>query len=168
MGIILASSSPRRRELMALITPDYTVRTSDVDERAIRAETPALLAQKLAAAKCRAVAESCPEDVVIGCDTVVDVDGAVFGKPCGPGRRAAHDTRSGGQGPPGAHRRVHCRTGTGAVLRRNHKSGVRRAFGRGDRGVHCDRRPLRQGRGLRRAERRGQICGRVSRAAISM
>ena len=81
MGIILASSSPRRRELMALITPDYTVRTSDVDERAIRAETPALLAQKLAAAKCRAVAESCPEDVVIGCDTVVDVDGAVFGKP---------------------------------------------------------------------------------------
>ena len=54
MGIILASSSPRRRELMALITPDYTVRTSDVDERAIRAETPALLAQKLAAAKCRA------------------------------------------------------------------------------------------------------------------
>ena len=72
MGIILASSSPRRRELMALITPDYTVRTSDVDERAIRAETPALLAQKLAVAKCRAVAESCPEDVVIGCDTVVD------------------------------------------------------------------------------------------------
>ena len=66
---------------MALITPDYTVRTSDVDERAIRAETPALLAQKLAAAKCRAVAESCPEDVGIGCDTVVDVDGAVFGKP---------------------------------------------------------------------------------------
>ena len=78
MGIILASSSPRRRELMALITPDYTVRTSDVDERAIRAETPALLAQKLAAAKCRAVAESCPEDVVIGCDTVVDVDGGLW------------------------------------------------------------------------------------------
>lgn len=83
MGIILASSSPRRRELMALITPDYTVRTSDVDERAIRAETPALLAQKLAVAKCRAVAESCPEDVVIGCDTVVDVNGEVFGKPHG-------------------------------------------------------------------------------------
>ena len=58
MGIILASSSPRRRELMALITRDYTVRSSDVDERAIRAETPALLAQKLAVAKCRAVAES--------------------------------------------------------------------------------------------------------------
>ena len=84
MGIILASSSPRRRELMALITPDYTVRTSDVDERAIRAETPALLAQKLAVAKCRAVAESCPEDVVIGCDTVVDVKGEVFGKPHSP------------------------------------------------------------------------------------
>ena len=75
------SVPPHTLKNMALITPDYTVRTSDVDERAIRAETPALLAQKLAAAKCRAVAESCPEDVVIGCDTVVDVDGAVFGKP---------------------------------------------------------------------------------------
>lgn len=81
MAIILASASPRRRELMALITPEYTVRTSDVDERAITAATPVLLAQELARAKCEAVAQACPDDIVIGCDTVVDVDGAVYGKP---------------------------------------------------------------------------------------
>ena len=54
MDIILASASPRRRELMARITPDFTVCAADVDERAITAETPALLARRLAEAKCRA------------------------------------------------------------------------------------------------------------------
>ena len=81
MGIILASSSPRRRELMALITPDYTVRTSDVDERAIRAETPALLAQKLAVAKCRAVHV---HHRIAADDHILRAalrHGAVFGKP---------------------------------------------------------------------------------------
>lgn len=81
MAIILASGSPRRRELMALITPHYTVCTSEVDEEAITAETPALLVEKLARAKCLAVAKDHPQDVVIGCDTVVDCDGEVFGKP---------------------------------------------------------------------------------------
>ena len=47
MALILASGSPRRRELMALITPDYTVITSDVDEGKIAADTPAHLAQSL-------------------------------------------------------------------------------------------------------------------------
>ncbi len=81
MSLILASGSPRRRELMALITPDYTVCTSDVDESQISAATPALTAQALAEAKCRAVAKDHPEDVVIGCDTVVDFAGEIFGKP---------------------------------------------------------------------------------------
>lgn len=81
MNIVLASSSPRRRELMARITPHFTVCAADVDERAVTAPTPALLAQKLAEAKCRAVLPQHAQDVVIGCDTVVDVDGAVLGKP---------------------------------------------------------------------------------------
>ncbi len=83
MDIILASASPRRRELMARITPDFTVCAADVDERAITAETPALLARRLAEAKCRAVARERARCAVIGCDTVVDVDGTVFGKPAG-------------------------------------------------------------------------------------
>ena len=40
MALILASGSPRRRELMSLITPDYTVITSDVDETKIAADSP--------------------------------------------------------------------------------------------------------------------------------
>ena len=83
MSLILASSSPRRRELMALITPNYTVAPSDVDESRITAATPAQLAQALAEAKALAVAQQHPDDTVIGCDTVVDCDGAVFGKPSG-------------------------------------------------------------------------------------
>ena len=81
MALILASASPRRRELMGLITPEFIVETSDVDESGITAATPALLAQELATAKCRAVAAHHPREVVIGCDTVVDLDGAVLGKP---------------------------------------------------------------------------------------
>lgn len=83
MSLILASGSPRRRELMALITPNYTVAPSDVDESRITAATPAQLAQALAEAKALAVAQQHPADTVIGCDTVVDCDGAVFGKPSG-------------------------------------------------------------------------------------
>lgn len=85
MNIILASSSPRRRELMAHITPDFAVCVADVDEAAVVRTTPfggpSLLAQRLAEAKCRAVACAHPEAAVIGCDTVVDVDGVIFGKP---------------------------------------------------------------------------------------
>ena len=83
MSLILASGSPRRRELMALITPNYTVAPSDVDESRITAAMPAQLAQALAEAKALAVAQQHPDDTVIGCDTVVDCDGAVFGKPSG-------------------------------------------------------------------------------------
>ena len=81
MALILASGSPRRRELLALITPDYQVRPSTVDESRITAPTPALLARELAAAKARDVAAACPDDIVLGSDTVVDCDGQVFGKP---------------------------------------------------------------------------------------
>ena len=81
MSLILASGSPRRRELMALITQDYTVITSDVDESEITADTPAHLAQSLATAKAEAVAAAHPADTVCGFDTVVECDGAVFGKP---------------------------------------------------------------------------------------
>ena len=79
MALILASGSPRRRELMSLITPDYTVITSDVDETKIAADSPAHLAKALATAKARAVAEEHPDDIVCGFDTVVECEGEVFG-----------------------------------------------------------------------------------------
>ena len=79
--LILASGSPRRKELLALVTPDFTVKVSDVDESAITGPTPAELAKALARAKCLAVAETEPEAFVLGSDTVVEFEGEVFGKP---------------------------------------------------------------------------------------
>lgn len=79
--LILASGSPRRKELLALVTPDFTVKVSDMDESAITAPTPAGLAKALARAKCLAVAETEPEALVLGSDTVVEFEGEVFGKP---------------------------------------------------------------------------------------
>ncbi len=81
MALILASASPRRRELLALIDPHFTVITADVDESGFACAEPRDLVGQLAAAKCLAVAQTHPGDCVIGCDTVVDVDGTVLGKP---------------------------------------------------------------------------------------
>lgn len=79
--LILASGSPRRRELLSLYTTDFTVCASDFDESAVTADTPTELVEMLAQGKCRAVSAQHPGAVVIGCDTVVDVKGEVFGKP---------------------------------------------------------------------------------------
>lgn len=81
MNLILASGSPRRRELLSLYTTDFTVCASDFDESAVSAATPAQLVEQLARGKCLSVAAAHPGAVVIGCDTVVDVKGEVFGKP---------------------------------------------------------------------------------------
>ncbi len=80
--LILASGSPRRRELLSLYTTDFTVCVSDFDESAVTAPTPAQLVEQLAiGASALQWQRQHPDAVVIGCDTVVDVDGAVFGKP---------------------------------------------------------------------------------------
>lgn len=81
MEIILASGSPRRRELMALITPDCRVVPGTVDESRITAPSPQALVGALAAAKCAEVSLHYPQAAVIGADTVVDCGGEVFGKP---------------------------------------------------------------------------------------
>ena len=74
MELILASGSPRRRELLSLYTTDFTVCVSDFDESTVTADTPAHLVEQLARGKCLAVAKDHPDAVVIGCDTVVDVN----------------------------------------------------------------------------------------------
>ena len=81
MNLILASGSPRRKELLSLYTTDFTICVSDFDESGVTAPTPAQLVEKLARGKCLAVAKDHPGAVVLGCDTVVDVGGEVFGKP---------------------------------------------------------------------------------------
>jgi septum formation protein len=77
--VVLASASPRRRELLSLIGLRHEVRPADVDEALVVGETPRAYAERLARAKAEAVAA--PGAVVIGSDTIVVVDGLVLGKP---------------------------------------------------------------------------------------
>lgn len=79
--LVLASKSPRRRQLMKLVAPGFVVDEAGVDESGFAAETPRQLAAVLAGAKARAVFARRPQDVVIGCDTVVEAAGQVLGKP---------------------------------------------------------------------------------------
>lgn len=79
--LILASGSPRRRELLSLITDEFEVLVSGCDEfvpEGTPAEkVPAILAEQ----KALAVAKLRPEDTVIGSDTVVVLNNEIFGKP---------------------------------------------------------------------------------------
>ena len=81
MNVVLASASPRRRELLQTAGVDFTVKVSDADEH-IEPDTPPHEAVvSLARQKAQAVAKACPNDLVIGADTVVVYDGAILGKP---------------------------------------------------------------------------------------
>ncbi|MBR3393860.1 MAG: septum formation protein Maf [Firmicutes bacterium] len=83
-NLILASASPRRRELLHLITPSYDLASSSAEEQIhISKETPVRkVPLLLAAAKARDVAEKNPGKIVIGADTVViDPEGEILGKP---------------------------------------------------------------------------------------
>ena len=84
MKLILASGSPRRRELMEMLCPDKLEIVPAVGEEAADpALPPDALVKALSRAKAAEVAARCagPDDVVIGADTVVALDGAVLGKP---------------------------------------------------------------------------------------
>jgi len=80
--IVLASASPRRRELLALAGVPHRVQPSAIDERRAPGETPAGFAERAAQDKARAVAQGCPAGTwVLGADTVVVADDEVLGKP---------------------------------------------------------------------------------------
>jgi len=81
MDIVLASASPRRRELMARVAPEFRVFPTDVDESAIEEKDPLRFAVAAAVLKARRAAEVFPEAVVIGADTVVALGLRVLGKP---------------------------------------------------------------------------------------
>ena len=77
--IILASNSPRRRELLAHITRDFTVQGTDVDESLPAGIAPAAAVEQLSLRK--ALPLNNGAQIVIGADTVVAVDGIILGKP---------------------------------------------------------------------------------------
>lgn len=79
--LILGSTSPYRRELLARLRLPFEVASPEVDETPQPGEAPADLARRLALAKARAVAARFPAAVVIGSDQVADLDGEPLGKP---------------------------------------------------------------------------------------
>lgn len=80
-NLILASGSPRRRELLAGLGWNFKVIPSEVDEKKIEGEAPHLMVERLASEKAADVASRNKGCWTIGADTVVVVDGRVLGKP---------------------------------------------------------------------------------------
>ena len=80
-GLTLASSSPRRRELMAGMDAPFDTMTPDVEERADPGESPEDTVLRLALDKARAVADRHSNRPVVGADTLVVLDGQALGKP---------------------------------------------------------------------------------------
>ena len=81
MKLVLASQSPRRRELLSMIQKDFVVQSSSADETIPAGLQPHEAVMLLAQKKAEQVAESFPDGVVIGSDTVVVLDGQIMGKP---------------------------------------------------------------------------------------
>lgn len=82
--ILLASQSPRRRELIQLIEPDVRFLSADVDETVPAGLLPEQIVQVLAEKKARAAQEMMTKEdqentFIIGCDTIVSLDGTVYG-----------------------------------------------------------------------------------------
>ena len=112
--VVLASASPRRRELLAALGITPRVMAADVDETALPGEGPRELVARLADAKARAVAarltaplvastdasasiDAAAQPLVIAADTVVVIDGVVLGKPSDQREAAAHVARLAGR-----------------------------------------------------------------------
>ncbi|NUO40125.1 MAG: septum formation inhibitor Maf [Gemmatimonadaceae bacterium] len=95
--VILASQSPRRRELLQLVGIPHAVQPADVDEVYRPGEEPMAHARRLAREKAATVAAADPEALVVGSDTIVVVDGDVLGKPRDEAHAAEMLTRLSGR-----------------------------------------------------------------------
>lgn len=82
MKIILASKSPRRKELLAEITSDFEIKTAEVDETLPDGVHPREGVEILAVRKGEAVAKEDPDALVVSSDTLVEIGGVALGKPC--------------------------------------------------------------------------------------
>jgi septum formation protein len=95
--VILASQSPRRRELLTLVGIPHAVQPADIDETYLPGEQPGPHAERLAREKAAVVSSGDPEALVIGSDTIVVVDGDVLGKPRDEAHAAQMLTRLSGR-----------------------------------------------------------------------
>ncbi len=85
-ALILASSSPFRRELLSRLQLDFDSLSPDIDERPLPGERAEDYVRRLAREKARAIAVSHPDALVIGSDQCALLDGRILGKPGSPER----------------------------------------------------------------------------------
>lgn len=78
---IVASASPRRKELLSSAGYEFEIIVSDVDEKIEEQMSPSDVVMELAGRKAQAVSKENPDAVVLGCDTVVVLDNIILGKP---------------------------------------------------------------------------------------
>ena len=81
MGLILASRSPRRIELLGRLGIDPRVEPADIDETPLVGENPIAYVERLAREKTRVAQQRWCDDIVLGADTTIDLDGEILGKP---------------------------------------------------------------------------------------
>jgi septum formation protein len=79
--VVLASSSPRRRELLTLVGISHDVQPANIDETLRSRETPRRYAERLAREKASAIATRDPNLITIGADTIVVINRKILGKP---------------------------------------------------------------------------------------
>ena len=79
--LILASKSPRRKELLSIITTDFDIIPAVKEENADPALSPDEFVKALAVSKAEEIAQTHPDACVIGSDTVVAINGEILGKP---------------------------------------------------------------------------------------
>ena len=81
MNYVLASSSPRRKELMKEISEVFSIDVSNVDESVDEKLSPVEAVKEIALRKGKAVKDRHLDDVVISADTIVVIDNMIIGKP---------------------------------------------------------------------------------------
>jgi len=87
--IVLASGSPRRRQLLEMLRIPFRVLAPDVDEQVLAGERPAAYVTRLSRVKAEVIAARVPGDVVLAADTTVVLDDEIFGKPESPAHAVA-------------------------------------------------------------------------------
>src|SRR5258705_9645756 len=83
--IVLASGSPRRKQLLEMLRIPFRVIPPDVDEHVLPREQPDAYVRRLSRAKAEAVIARAPGEVVLAADTTVVLGGQIFQKPSPPG-----------------------------------------------------------------------------------
>lgn len=81
--LLLASSSPYRRQLLQKLALPFSCQSPNIDETPLPGEAPQQLVERLAIAKAQALAAAHPEHLIIGSDQVASFNGKILGKPGG-------------------------------------------------------------------------------------